>query len=66
MTHTKVYRTELTPVSFLRRAAYVFPNNPAIVHGDTGVVDAIHARNLAHFLTLAIGCGTAQVATTAI
>ncbi|MBV9455174.1 MAG: long-chain-fatty-acid--CoA ligase [Rubrobacter sp.] len=30
----KVYRTELTPVSFLRRSAYMFPNKTAIVHGD--------------------------------
>ncbi len=30
----KVSRTELTPVSFLRRNAYVFPDKVAIVHGD--------------------------------
>ncbi len=30
----KVYRTELTPVSFLRRSAYVFPDKTAVVHGD--------------------------------
>jgi fatty-acyl-CoA synthase len=30
----KVYRTELTPVSFLRRSAYIFPDKPAVVHGD--------------------------------
>src|SRR5919205_4038031 len=30
----KVYRTELTPVSFLRRSAYMFPNKTAVVHGD--------------------------------
>ena len=35
---TKVSRSELTPVSFLRRAAYVFPNNPAIVHDPPGQV----------------------------
>jgi fatty-acyl-CoA synthase len=29
-----VYRTELTPVSFLHRNALVFPNNTAVVHGD--------------------------------
>jgi fatty-acyl-CoA synthase len=28
------YRTELTPVSFLRRSAYVFPDKVAVVHGD--------------------------------
>ncbi|HEV8440255.1 MAG TPA: acyl--CoA ligase family protein [Methylomirabilota bacterium] len=28
-----VSRTELTPVSFLRRSAYVFPDKTAIVHG---------------------------------
>src|SRR5919106_6557170 len=27
------YRTELTPVSFLRRTAYVFPDKLAVVHG---------------------------------
>jgi fatty-acyl-CoA synthase len=30
----EVFRTELTPVSFLRRSAYVFPDNVAVVHGD--------------------------------
>ena len=30
----KVYRTELTPVSFLRRSAYMFPDKEAVVHGD--------------------------------
>jgi fatty-acyl-CoA synthase len=30
----KVYRTELTPLSFLRRSAYVFGEKTAIVHGD--------------------------------
>ena len=30
----KVYRTELTPVSFLTRNAYVFPDSVAVAHGD--------------------------------
>ena len=30
----KVYRDELTPVSFLRRSAHVFPEKVAVVHGD--------------------------------
>jgi fatty-acyl-CoA synthase len=30
----KVYRTELTPLSFLRRSAYVFPEKEAVVHGS--------------------------------
>ena len=30
----KVYRTDLTPVSFLRRSAYIFPDKVAVVHGD--------------------------------
>jgi len=30
----KVYRTELTPLSFLRRSAYVFPGKTAVVHGE--------------------------------
>src|SRR2546425_58652 len=29
-----VYRTELTPASFLTRSAYVFPQKPAVVHGS--------------------------------
>jgi fatty-acyl-CoA synthase len=31
---THAYRTELTPVAFLRRSAYVFPDKVAVVHGD--------------------------------
>jgi fatty-acyl-CoA synthase len=31
--HQPVYRTELTPVSFLTRNASVFPDKPAVVHG---------------------------------
>ncbi len=30
----KVYRSELTPVSFLRRSAFIFPDKTAVVHGD--------------------------------
>ena len=30
----RAYRTELTPLSFLRRSALVFPDKVAIVHGD--------------------------------
>jgi len=33
MTFRNVYRTELTPVSFLQRNAYVFPDKTAVVHG---------------------------------
>jgi fatty-acyl-CoA synthase len=31
---TRVDRTELTPVSFIRRSAYVFPEKTAVVHGQ--------------------------------
>src|SRR5499426_1123295 len=34
MKHHKVYRTELTPLSFLVRSAYVFPDKTAVVHGE--------------------------------
>src|SRR5579859_582409 len=34
MTTEKVYRSELTPVSFLRRSASIFPDKTAIVHGE--------------------------------
>jgi fatty-acyl-CoA synthase len=30
----RAFRTELTPLSFLRRSAYVFPDKVAIVHGQ--------------------------------
>src|SRR5215203_3134851 len=30
----KVYRSELTPVDFLRRSAYMFPGKTAVVYGD--------------------------------
>ncbi|MDB5058561.1 MAG: Acyl-CoA synthetase (AMP-forming)/AMP-acid ligase, partial [Chloroflexi bacterium] len=30
----KVYRTELTPLSFLQRSAYIFPDKTAVVHGE--------------------------------
>src|SRR5919198_5576214 len=30
----KVYRTELSPVSFLRRSAYIYPDKVAVVHGE--------------------------------
>ena len=33
MKHRSVYRTELSPVSFLERSASVFPEKPAVVHG---------------------------------
>jgi fatty-acyl-CoA synthase len=32
--NTKPYRTELTPISFLRRSASVFPDRTAVVHGE--------------------------------
>ena len=34
MAQKNVYRTELTPVSFLERSAYVFPDKVAVIHGD--------------------------------
>ncbi len=34
--HRKVSRTELSPVSYLRRTAAVFPDKTAIVHGNRG------------------------------
>jgi fatty-acyl-CoA synthase len=33
-TNGQVYRSELTPVSFLRRSAYVFPDKTAVVHAN--------------------------------
>jgi fatty-acyl-CoA synthase len=34
--HPKISRTELTPLSFLRRSAAVFPDKTAVVHGNRG------------------------------
>jgi len=34
MKHRDVYRTELTPLSFLERSAYVFPDKVAVIHGS--------------------------------
>jgi len=34
MPQEKVYRSELTPVSFLRRSAALFPEKTAVVHGE--------------------------------
>ena len=33
MAQKSVYRTELTPVSFLERSACVFPDKVAVIHG---------------------------------
>ena len=32
--HPRAYRSELTPISFLRRSASVFPDRTAVVHGE--------------------------------
>ncbi len=34
MQHEKVYHTHFTPVSFLHRSAYLYPDKTAVVHGD--------------------------------
>jgi|GEM_PF-6320820 len=34
MRNEKVYRTELSPVSFLERSASIFAEKTAVVHGD--------------------------------
>jgi len=50
---TPVYRTELTPLSFLERSALVYPDKVAIFHGDremTYAEMADHATRLAHAL----------------
>src|SRR6266545_5221224 len=33
MRQDQIYRTELTPISFLRRSAYLFPDKLAVAHG---------------------------------
>jgi fatty-acyl-CoA synthase len=34
MPRDDVYRTNFTPVSFLRRSACIYPNKTAVVHAD--------------------------------
>ena len=34
MPQDQVYRSDLTPVSFLQRSAYIYPDNTAVVHGE--------------------------------
>lgn len=50
---TPIFRTELTPLSFLERSAIVYPNKVGIVHGDREITYAEmaeHATRLAHAL----------------
>ncbi|MCL1587856.1 MAG: AMP-binding protein [Actinomycetia bacterium] len=51
---SKVYRTELTPLSFLERSAIVWPDKTAILYGDREIdyaEMAAHATRLGHALT---------------
>jgi len=34
MKNSKVYRSELTPLTFLRRSAYIYPEKIAVVHRE--------------------------------
>ena len=43
----KAYRTELSPVSFLRRSAYVYPDKIAVVHEERRY--SYHQFNARHF-----------------
>src|SRR5437588_11067733 len=42
----KVYRTELTPVSFLERSASIFPDKTAVVYGDRRYTYREHAERI--------------------
>src|SRR5262249_8568803 len=65
---TQPYRTELTPVAFLRRSAYVFPDKIAVVHGDrrytypqfeeraTRLASGLRAAGLRHLDRVAFIC----------
>ena len=46
MPATKVYRTELTPLAFLRRNAYVFADKIAVVHGEQRFTYAVFAERV--------------------
>ncbi|TMK98233.1 MAG: long-chain-fatty-acid--CoA ligase [Actinobacteria bacterium] len=55
----KAFRSELSPVSFLRRSAYVFPDKVAVVHGQRRVTYAEFDERVNRLASALIGTGVA-------
>ena len=60
MKHRSVYRTELTPVSFLERSAAVFPDKTAVVHGDRRYTYRQFAERVNRLASALRGAGLAR------
>ncbi|MGD2103145.1 MAG: AMP-binding protein, partial [Acidimicrobiia bacterium] len=52
-----VYRTELTPLSFLERSAIAFPAKTAIVHGEQAITYAEMAQQVTRVARALQGSG---------
>ena len=57
MPATKVYRTELTPLAFLRRNAYVFADKIAVVHGEQRFTYAVFAERVNRLASALLNAG---------
>ena len=57
MPATKVYRTELTPLAFLRRNAYVFGDKIAVVHGEQRFTYAAFAERVNRLASALLNAG---------
>ena len=55
-----VYRTELTPVSFLERSACVFPDKTAVVHGGRRYTYQQFAERVNRLASALRGAGLAK------
>lgn len=53
----KVYRSELSPLAFLRRNAYVHPDKTAVVHGERHYSYAAFARRVNCLASALLGTG---------
>ena len=57
MHEEKVYRTELSPVAFLRRNAYVHPDKTAVVHGKRRYSYAVFSERVNRLSSALLAAG---------
>jgi fatty-acyl-CoA synthase len=60
MKHRSVHRTELTPLSFLERSAYVFPDKVAVIHGQRRYTYRQFAERVNRLASALRGAGLAR------
>src|SRR4026209_2355387 len=60
MKRRNVYRTELTPLSFLERSAYVFPDKIAVIHGARRYTYRQHQERVHRLASALRGAGLAK------